>query len=215
VTESFGARLRRERERQHISIKSIAAATNIRAAFFEQLERGDASKWPSGIFRRSFIRAYASAVGLDPDATVREFLEAFPDPAQPSEPETKTANAPSRSAVRPTELRLQLAVGGVGPQRCLATCFDAAGLAAMAVAAFILFGQVWMPLGIAMLAYYLGGTILTGATPGVFFLDWCRRRGRTAKPARVPSASPFLVHPERGHSLSLELSTHSGVVSNQ
>src|ERR1700674_339448 len=77
----IGRRLRQERERRHISIDSIAAATKIKASLFEQLERGDASKWPAGIFGRSYLRAYAHAIGLDPDATVREFLAVFPDPA--------------------------------------------------------------------------------------------------------------------------------------
>ena len=36
---------------------------------------------PPGIFRRSFIRAYAAAIGLDPDTVCRKFEEQFPDPA--------------------------------------------------------------------------------------------------------------------------------------
>jgi hypothetical protein len=38
------------------------------------------SHWPSGIFRRAYIRAYAQFIGLDPDALLREFLEVHPDP---------------------------------------------------------------------------------------------------------------------------------------
>ena len=37
------------------------------------------SHWPSGIFRRAYIRAYAQFIGLDPDAILREFLEVHPD----------------------------------------------------------------------------------------------------------------------------------------
>ena len=40
------------------------------------------SHWPAGIFRRAFIRAYALAIGLDPDVIVREFLECYPDPVE-------------------------------------------------------------------------------------------------------------------------------------
>src|SRR4051812_4604904 len=76
-------RLRRERERRQIPLSSISANTKISASLFEALERGDVSRWPSGIFRRSFIRAYAKAIGLDPDETAREFLEQFPDPSEP------------------------------------------------------------------------------------------------------------------------------------
>jgi cytoskeleton protein RodZ len=73
--ESIGRRLRRERERRQIALASIAANSKISVSLFADLERDDVSRWPSGIFRRSFIRAYAQAVGLDPDATAREFLE--------------------------------------------------------------------------------------------------------------------------------------------
>ena len=89
--QSFGRRLRRERERRKIALASIADNTKISVSLFEDLERDDASRWPSGIFRKSFIRAYAKAVGLDPDDTVREFLERFPDP---NDPELSTLAAP-------------------------------------------------------------------------------------------------------------------------
>jgi hypothetical protein len=48
----------------------------------EALERDDLSHWPEGIFRRAFVRAYAHAIGLEPDIVVREFLEAHPDPIE-------------------------------------------------------------------------------------------------------------------------------------
>jgi cytoskeletal protein RodZ len=78
---TFGPRLRQERERRHISLTSIAQNTKISKALLEALERDDVSRWPAGIFRRSFVRAYAQSIGLDPDEVVREFLERFPDPA--------------------------------------------------------------------------------------------------------------------------------------
>ncbi len=216
MTESFGARLRRERERRRISIRSVAESTNIRAALFEQLERDDASKWPSGIFRRSFMRAYASAIGLDPESTVRDFVAAFPDPAQPPERIT-AAKATSQPSSRAPELRLRLATGGVAPRRWLAAFCDLVVLAAIALTSVIVFRQVWMPLAICLCAYYTAGTVLTGASPGVFFLAWYRRLGQpTPKTmAASRSAAPFLIHPDRGHGLSLELSPESAAVSNQ
>ena len=77
--ESFGARLRRERERRQIPLSSIAANTKISLGLLQALERDDLSRWPSGIFRRAFIRAYAEAAGLDPVAITHEFLERYPD----------------------------------------------------------------------------------------------------------------------------------------
>ena len=80
MPESFGAQLRQQRERQQIALASVAEQTKIGLSLLEALERDDMSHWPSGIFRRSFIRAYARSIGLEPDVVVREFLECYPDP---------------------------------------------------------------------------------------------------------------------------------------
>lgn len=77
---SFGARLKLQRERQQVPLETIADRTKIKIALLEGLERDDVSHWPAGIFRRSYVRAYAQAVGLDPDPVVREFLSRYPDP---------------------------------------------------------------------------------------------------------------------------------------
>src|SRR5262249_6757375 len=60
-----------------ISLRQIAAATKISASALEALERNDISKLPGGVFSRAFVRSYAIEVGLDPDETVREFLDRF------------------------------------------------------------------------------------------------------------------------------------------
>src|SRR4026208_357818 len=76
--DTFGPRLRRERERRGITIDTIAAVTKVGADLWLGLERNDFSKWPSGIFARAFIRDYAKAVGLDADDLVDEFCRLFP-----------------------------------------------------------------------------------------------------------------------------------------
>jgi cytoskeleton protein RodZ len=55
----------------------------------EALERSDLSRLPGGIFTRSFIRAYAQEVGLDPDSTIQDFIAELP-------PEAATATAHSK-----------------------------------------------------------------------------------------------------------------------
>ena len=82
MPDSFGARLRLERERRQIELKSIAEGTKIGISLLEGLERDDVSRWPSGIFRKSFVRAYAEAIGLDADRVVHEFVERYPDPLE-------------------------------------------------------------------------------------------------------------------------------------
>jgi cytoskeletal protein RodZ len=95
---TFGPRLRQERERRQISLTSIAENTKISRSLLEALERDDISRWPTGIFRRSFVRSYAQAIGLNPDDVVREFNERFPDPATgaPEQPRVAAPSEPLR-----------------------------------------------------------------------------------------------------------------------
>jgi hypothetical protein len=51
--------------------------------------------------RRSFVRAYAQAIGLDPEAVAREFAEEFPDPAQPPSAVENAPHAPAIKMVEP------------------------------------------------------------------------------------------------------------------
>jgi transcriptional regulator with XRE-family HTH domain len=87
-TESFGARLREQRERQQLTLAAIADQTKIKLSLLDGLERDDLSHWPEGIFRRSYIKTYAQAIGLAPDTVLREFLELHPEPVEvaPGEP---------------------------------------------------------------------------------------------------------------------------------
>lgn len=82
MTSHFGARMRQHREKQELSLATIADRTKIKAALLEALERGDISHWPPGIFRRAYVRAYATAIGLDADTVIREFLDAYPEPVE-------------------------------------------------------------------------------------------------------------------------------------
>jgi cytoskeleton protein RodZ len=82
--DDFGGKLRQARERRGISLRQIAASTKISASALEALERNDISKLPGGLFSRAFVRSYAVEVGLDPDETVREFLDRFDQETPPT-----------------------------------------------------------------------------------------------------------------------------------
>jgi hypothetical protein len=76
--ETFIVRLRRYRQRNGIPLEQIAAETRVKPELLEALERNDLSECPRGVYARAWIRAYASAVGLDPSDTVDEFCRLFP-----------------------------------------------------------------------------------------------------------------------------------------
>ena len=190
--EMFGARLRMERERRRITLSSIAANTKIGLHLLEGLELGRVSRWPSGIFRRSFIRAYAEAIGLDPDEIAREFLERFPDPVDlPFAPAAERRGAPSSEPV----LRLNLAdlettrshpLLDMRP-RWAAVGWDLCVLIAIGLMLFVAFNRFWMPLAIAALAYYGGSILLLGNTPGVsLFAPTVARGGHRPRSSGAP-----------------------------
>jgi transcriptional regulator with XRE-family HTH domain len=203
MTNSFGARLRAVRERKGIGLDAIAHSTKINKALFEGLERGDISKWPSGLFRRAFIRAYAQAVGLDPEPVVAEFLASHPDPAV--EPRTSAARGvrmltPSpRSSADPTPLRLTLADESVAsrsasalsvdgwPRRAAAAAYDAAIVLALAAGASMVVGGFSAAFAVAMACYFVGGVLMLGTSLGGFLVG--RRRTRAAGTAS-PEARP-------------------------
>jgi hypothetical protein len=62
-----------------VSLAQIAESTKIAADLLSGLERNDFSKWPFGIYARAYVRQYAYAIGVDPDATVDEFCRCFPN----------------------------------------------------------------------------------------------------------------------------------------
>jgi transcriptional regulator with XRE-family HTH domain len=195
---SFGPRLRRERERRRITIASIAANTKISASLLEGLERDDVSRWPSGIFRRSFIRAYAAAIGLDPEATTREFLSRFPDPFSPPAAAPVGQGATSARPPAETALRLTMAeqhtffLGGkllrTPWPRLVATVWDLGVVGAIGLSLFVALNTFWMPLGIAMLCYYAGGILVLGNTPGVCLFAPTPKADPPTQP--VPSVEP-------------------------
>ncbi len=171
----FGARLRAERQRRSISIASIAESTKILGALLEGLEHDDVSRWPTGFYRRAFIRAYAQAIGLDPEPVVREFVARFPDPdeapAQGLRPAVPFGKAP-RAVLRLT-LADNVSTFSAGrlirelPSRVSAVAVDAFVLSVIGLSLFLVLGAFWMPLSVAALGYYFGSILILGNTPGV------------------------------------------------
>lgn len=119
--EHLGEELKSAREAAGLSMRELATRTKISVTALEALERNDFSRLPGGIFGRSFVRAYALEVGVDPDATVARFIDLL----EQSEREAgRTPCGPTagdhagRPAVsRTPEARVGAAAGGAGPGR--------------------------------------------------------------------------------------------------
>src|SRR5262245_42680967 len=108
---SFGAFLRGQREAQHLTIQHVAETTKISSRHFTSLERGDIRRWPGGMYRRAMVRAYAQAIGLNVEETVRRFLAVFP----PDQDETPVASrpAPQPDVRRPAVFRRVASATGI------------------------------------------------------------------------------------------------------
>jgi len=114
-TMDFGTRLREARERKGVSLRTIADATKISVAVLEALKQNDVSRLPGGIFSRAFVRSYALEVGLDPEATIQEFVAQFPHDSVTAGHQTSAAieSASLDSDRRVARTFLQLLVVGV------------------------------------------------------------------------------------------------------
>jgi transcriptional regulator with XRE-family HTH domain len=178
---NFGRRLRDQRERAQITLGEIAAATKIKRSLLEELECGDVSAWPGGIFRRAFLRAYASAIGLSPESVVEEFTQVFPDGA-------------SRGSTEPKhELRLTMAVD---PWRRTVTALTNAVVALVEAGAIVALAaltawmagvSVWSACAAIALTYYAAGAACLGRSPG----SWYLQHGLPAlRPRRPAAGSP-------------------------
>ena len=193
--DTFGPRLRSERERRGISIETIVTVTKVGADLWLGLEKNDFSKWPSGIFARAFVRDYAKAVGLDADDVVDEFCRLYPhgdrraarlikaqaeiighapgtleDPALvPREGDRRAAAYERKAEARARRIRLA--------PRAVAASIDVACTASFALLGPAVGGiGFWASAGVAAGIYYSLSTILTGASLGTHAVEYLRQR---------------------------------------
>jgi transcriptional regulator with XRE-family HTH domain len=193
--ETFGPRLRRERERRGITLETIATVTRVGTDLWEGLERNDFTHWPSGIFARAFVRDYARAVGLDADEIVDDFCRHFPvgdrraarilkgqakivgqaeviveDPGLLPPGGDRRASA-RRRADEAHARRIRLA-----PRAVAASLDAAATLLLAALGPYLLGTPFWSTTGVVALAYFSASTLSHGGTPGTRVVEVLRHR---------------------------------------
>ena len=69
----IGDLLRRERERQNLSIKDIEKATSIRALYIDAIEKGEYKTLPGEVYAKGFVRNYANYLKLNANEIVNAF----------------------------------------------------------------------------------------------------------------------------------------------
>ncbi|MFL6229561.1 MAG: helix-turn-helix domain-containing protein [Pyrinomonadaceae bacterium] len=103
--DSLGGRLRAAREARNLSLREVSDQTRITRRHLEAIEADDYRQLPGGIFNRSFVKAFAKAVGYDEDEAVRAYQqvvrehgESFDDlPTTRQASRIYTDDAPARS----------------------------------------------------------------------------------------------------------------------
>lgn len=177
---AYCEQLKEVRERRGITLAGIAERSKVSEGLYAALERADVSRWPTGIYRRSFFRAYALALGLPVETALTEFLLLFPDDGdQRIPPALASSSGPlrltlaGRTWLRTSRLQVVAALADL-----------AMAAAITAVVAW------WMPIGVGTatavvtVIYYSLATACLACTPGTW---WLRTRGyrKRAKALRL------------------------------
>jgi len=193
---AFGERLRRQREKQHITLDQIAASTKVAASLFAGLEKGDCSRWPGGMYNRAFIRGYAAAIRLDPDDVAAEFAEYYT--ASIDAPAVHGPTVPGAAAqpngpfalrlkldVDPEELRRRVA------RRIVLAAADVLVVAAIAgVVAFASGIAYWSALAIFSIGYQVAVRLLSGLSPAERLLARGHRQTQRPLEEEQPDEAP-------------------------
>ena len=215
--EAFALRLKTHRERSGVTLESIAESTKIKRSLLAALERGDVSQFPLGIFRRAFVRSYATAIGLPAEPIVAEFVQLFPEPGEappaPSAPAAPPAAAPPQGPrlvappvqepeVAESALRLTLAGDSriripVVRERATAAAIDGLSVLAVALTLWILHASsLSASLGISAFGFVIARGFSSGRSGVVHWMKSDQKDGALDPGAQ--ETRPVAIHQPRG-----------------
>ena len=81
----IGSTLRKEREKQKLSIRDVENETSIRSVYIEALEKGEYDKLPGEVYAKGFIKNYGNFLKLNGEELVRQFIMEISAVAAPNE----------------------------------------------------------------------------------------------------------------------------------
>lgn len=111
ATDDFGLVLRTTREAAGRTLRDVADVTKLGVRVLDALEKNQMDRLPPGIFRRAVVRAYAKEIGLDPEATLLDFLARHPDHLPPPGRHVGPVSAPPLRMTRLSGVSPPLVVG--------------------------------------------------------------------------------------------------------
>jgi transcriptional regulator with XRE-family HTH domain len=188
--EGFGPRLRIARERAGVTLEQIAEATKIKRSLLFDLENGNVSRWPKGIYRRAFFRDYLAAIGITSESLVGEFVQWFPDDEKAGghEPPFEHHALRLTFADRPSMARR-------GLMRALAAGADLVIIAAGAGVGWAMGFGMAPSAAVSAISYFSIMTIAVGQSGGArFFLERVgvpKRSGRKGTVMPAPAREPL------------------------
>jgi transcriptional regulator with XRE-family HTH domain len=185
--DAFGPNLRRIRVQRGISLDRLSEATKVSPDFWVGLERNDFSRWPSGIYARAYVRAYALEIGVDPEATVNEFCRWFPQGDRRAarvvkeqaaivghELQWKDDLAPGMRDRRaqPADAIQDTPAAFIRMRRVTAAAADVATILVLSTVLKSLIPIGWLAVlaGVAVV-YHTGALVAIGSSPAVWALD--------------------------------------------
>jgi transcriptional regulator with XRE-family HTH domain len=201
--DTFGARLKVEREQRGISLSAIARSTKIKESQFAELERGDDSKWPQGIFRRAHLCAYLSAIGLPSQPWLTEFMQLFP--AEPLVGETDQINSVEAPQAAQTTQAVTPPPSSLPPfgDRLWILAFDVAAVCCLASAGAAVIGLgLAVAVALAALGYFAVGIACFDQSIGAHIQERVRGtvEGRPRQPVKAPVREVRLIVSQRDRS---------------
>ena len=84
--ERFSDDLRRERERQGVSLEAMCQITKVSQRHLRELETGDFASLPGGVFRKGILRSYLATLHLDAAPWVERFEQCLAELERPADP---------------------------------------------------------------------------------------------------------------------------------
>ena len=188
------ASLKAAREKKGITLDAIAASTKISRALLKGLEESDVSRWPPGLYRRSYLRDYLRAIDLAPESVLTEFAVLFPDEGAQLVTSLVTSPALHEPDESPMSIMLDEDEANwftKARTRLAAVMIDLIVVLIVSGAAWwVLQTDVWASATIVAACYYSLGTATMGCSLGSRCLDnrsW-RRSRQSASPAERPGS---------------------------